>query len=176
MKRLTTVVAAALTVSGCATSSSFELTVPPATQPKRFTAVDVAPVTSDWVPENASMLTEMGSAIRRAIIDELTGSGEFALVVSELDPAPGAVLISCSIVDFDEGSRLARYLVGLGAGKAELKVACKFTDLTTDEPYAEGVFSGELKAGLFGGKADAGTMGKEVGEAIRRFLRTGPSG
>lgn len=193
MKRLTTVVAAALTVSGCATSSSFELTVPPATQPKRFTAVDVAPVTSDWVPEdglclpadspdedstctNESMLTEMGSAIRRAIIDELTGSGEFALVVSELDPAPGAVLISCSIVDFDEGSRLARYLVGLGAGKAELKVACKFTDLTTDEPYAEGVFSGELKAGLFGGEADAGTMGKEVGEAIRRFLRTGRSG
>ncbi|MEN8376940.1 MAG: DUF4410 domain-containing protein [Gemmatimonadota bacterium] len=190
MKPLTVVGAMALTVASCATSSSFELTVPPATHPKRFTAVEVAPITSDWVPDDGlcpaanspdwdptcsseSVLVEIGSAIRRGIIDELTGSGDFALVVSELDPAPGAVLISCSIVEFDEGSRFTRWFVGLGAGKAQLKMACGFTDLTDAQPYAEGLFSGELKGGFFGGEADAGTMGREVGEAIRRFLRTG---
>ena len=191
MKPLTTIAAAAaLALSGCATASGYELTSPPRTNPNRFTAVDVAPVAFDSVPAQAvcpvtdsppdtasncpqQAADELATAIRRGIVDGLTGSGDLALVVAELDPGPGALLISCAVLQFDEGSRTLRYLVGMGAGKAVLRLTCRFTDLDDDAPYAEGVFRAELKGGLFGGAADGQAMGKQVGEAIRDFLRTG---
>ena len=191
MKTMTAVLATTLAVSSCATSSGFDLTVPPTPQPQRFTAVEVAPVTADGTLEGvacpaesasdpgetcAAAMADLAAAIRRGIVDELTGSGDFALVVSGVDPAPGAVLVSCAITQFTKGSRLTRYLVGMGAGKAELRVLCGFTDVATGQPYAEGVFRGDIKGGLFGGDADGEVLGNQVGKAITEFLRAGSSG
>lgn len=81
----------------------------------------------------------------------------------------GALKIECSFETYDEGNRVARYVIGFGAGKAEIVVKTSYYDTNTNKLLAETSTKGELAMGMFGGSFD-GTLIKAA-EDIHKFTK-----
>lgn len=156
---------------GCASGGKYELSTVPTVATTSFRSVEVSAVetettTSELEPELVSVI--LRSEIVTAILEEET----YQQVVAEVQDPEGAITVSCRIAEYDKGSQVGRFLLGLfGTGRAHLDVACSFADKENHRAVAAGVFTGWIKGGWFGGAANQWTMAKNVGKAIARFLK-----
>ncbi len=81
--------------------------------------------------------------------DELQKRPIFARVGLDL---PGANYeVSGEVCGYTRGSGLVRFLIGMGAGKANMNVALRVVDLQTNEIVFAGNFSREVASGLESG-------------------------
>jgi Domain of unknown function (DUF4410) len=78
--------------------------------------------------------------------------------------------IQYRFIQFNPGSRVARYVVGFGAGKGSMTVEAKFFDQKGNE-LAKIQSEGEIIAGAFGGSFNLAVQktAKEIAEYAKRF-------
>lgn len=81
----------------------------------------------------------------------------------------GSLKIEYSFEAYDEGNRVARYLIGFGAGKAEIVVKASYYDTNTNKLLVETSTKGELVMGVLGGSFD-GTLIRAA-EDIHKFTK-----
>ncbi|MFQ6341720.1 DUF4410 domain-containing protein [Campylobacter sp. VTCC 70190] len=62
------------------------------------------------------------------------------------------LIIKCKILDYDEGNRFARYMVGFGAGAATSTIKIELEN-SKNEKIGEFEVSAEMKMGVLGGSA-----------------------
>ncbi|MCX6601729.1 MAG: DUF4410 domain-containing protein [bacterium] len=158
-------------VVGCAAPGKYVMKNPPTTDVKRFGSVEVASVSTGITEDELDPAT--ATELRSAIIAAIQKEAMYGKVAPEVDMSEATLQIQPRIVQFDRGSRTARYLVGFGAGKAHLDVECKFVDKETQRVIAEGTFIAEIAGGLFGGASDQEMMSKNVAKQVAKFLKKG---
>jgi hypothetical protein len=86
--------------------------------------------------------------------------------------APRRARISGQVTKYSKGSRAARYIVGLGAGRTKLVAEVKVTDAETGALLFEQKVDGHVYGGLFGGETDA-AKGNLASEIIKTMTKKG---
>lgn len=160
-------------VAGCVSSHRYSVNQPVAKKFGAFHTVEVLSFASNVESEAAR---EAAAEIPDEIVNRLrrarpTGSENFMFptVTRSTDATEGVLMISGTVLSYDEGSRAKRYLIGMGSGKAYATVQCTFTDKSNGQPVALATFDGELAGGFFGGSAGGAAEG--MIEALENFLR-----
>ena len=102
-----------------------------------------------------------------ALCDELESEGIATTVVQGQAPAPGAQI---AVVDWDPGSRAARYFIGFGSGRGHMTVSVTVT-AADGSPAITGQVEGWVKGGAFGGSSN--TSAEQVGRAIAEAIISG---
>jgi hypothetical protein len=102
--------------------------------------------------------------------DAVSMSGE--ATTSEASPK---LKLTGEITKYVKGSRAARYLVGMGAGKTKIMADVKLTDVATGEVVFNQVVDGDVTWGLFGGSSDSAKAGV-ADEIIREMKKRGLAG
>jgi hypothetical protein len=156
---------------GCAAPQRYRLKSPPTDKTKSFKTVVVSKVETGIT--ESELEPETMIQLRNAILDEVMETKIYEKVAFECEETAMTLEIQPKVVEFDKGSRTARYLVGFGAGKGHLDVECKFLNRETQTVIAEGTFITELKGGLFGGGTNQQKMSQQIGEQVARFLKKG---
>jgi hypothetical protein len=80
--------------------------------------------------------TAAGKRFADQIAEGLTASKAFAEVVRN-DPKPGDLLIQGEVTKFKQGSRVARALIGFGAGSANFDATVRFVDGTDQRELSQ---------------------------------------
>lgn len=158
-------------ITGCVTPHKYVLKRTPTKKPISFRNIEVTKVT--WAETKDELLPETPLNLRKLIISEILNNQFYAKVGPSIETTERTMQIDCKILALDKGSKLARYAVGAGAGKAHMDVECKFIDKETDKVFASGVFTGDIKGGFLGGSADQTSMAHEVAKGIAAFLEKG---
>src|SRR5690348_13745982 len=151
LRRMFLGLATCLALVGCSGASWQKLQVDsPYEVPKRLTiAVVQGPATDDAF-----------NALTSAMVDELSGRGIKATIVSESDRPDATV----SIVEWDGGSRGLRWFLGFGAGEGEVSVNVASVGV-------EGRAHGWVAGGFFGGSDE--DSADAAGRKIAYTLATG---
>jgi curli biogenesis system outer membrane secretion channel CsgG len=89
--------------------------------------------------------------------------------------AADSLRISGEVIKYVKGSRAARYLVGLGAGKTKIIVDVKFVNAATGETVLQQTVDGDVTWGIFGGDSDKAKSGV-ADEIIRLMKKEGLAG
>jgi hypothetical protein len=88
-----------------------------------------------------------------------------AVAKPSVAPTERRVLLGCTILVYDKGSRAARYFVGLGAGQTKIKARFILTDAQTGKEVLrfdqQGTFKGMLSS--FAGNQDDAAIGAARG-------------
>ncbi len=159
-------IAIIVSLAGC--SPGYVITKAPSMDVRLFKNVEVAKVqirtTETELPSYIGML------LREAMVDEIIKKQLYHKVSTELDEGESILRIEPTISEFDEGSRAARALIGLGVGKGKFKVKCIFIDKERNQAVAEGAFASEVSGGVWGGEVDAKQMTIIVAEQVANFL------
>jgi len=161
-----------LTIStGCATRGTYDITTMPTPPAPTFRSISVSEVRVGVTTDTLDLTAPV--VLRDAIVTALLDAKRYDGVSTNGGADDGTLRIDCTIVDFDRGSQLSRWLIGRFGSKAHLDASCRFTESPSDQLYAEGTFSGEVQGGLFGGSANLERMSKDLASAINRFLQRG---
>jgi hypothetical protein len=108
-------------------------------------------------------------------INEATDNRVTKLVEEPLNPgiedslAYSTIRLIGTVTKFNEGSKSARYWIGLGAGRARLVAHIKFVDLNGNVLFEKDV-DGNVTMGTFGGDPLGATRGlaKEIGKVAKK--------
>lgn len=143
------VVTAGLALSACATATTTVLAPASGVQPATYASIQLQP-TADTVPVPAAAQTHFRNRLNEYLFakDSRFKQGE-------------DLTIRYRFIQFDEGNRALRYLIGMGAGKGTMTVEIVFLDKQQKE-LAKINVGGELSMGVLGGDFD---------EAISRAAR-----
>ncbi len=160
-----------LALGACASPGKYDLSVQPNSPPERFENIEVAPVTTGITSHSLDISAP--AMLRSAVVDALAKTGRYSSVEPEIEAAPGVLRVNCEISEYETGSQAMRWLVGRFAGGAYLDATCSFEDAETNRLYAQGVFTGEVKSGWFGGSAGIEGMADDAAAALARFLEKG---
>jgi len=156
---------------GCA-AGKYSLVNPPSDKTESFQAVEVGKI--DVGATNDEVQPEIPIELRSLIVEEIHKKNIYQQVLEENDFNDSVIKVDAKIIQFNKGSQFTRWAVGiLGAGKAVLDVECKFINKETNDVFAQGIFTAEVKNGIFGGTANQKNMSKDVAKAIARFLKKG---
>jgi hypothetical protein len=167
--------AGAGTLSGC-TGTTVRPSMTHQEVPKTYSTVAVGQITgSDELWHNYTI------EIHRELAAELIASQAFSQV---LDPAPtpapaDALLLSGHITDVHKGSAAARWMVGMGAGRAYLTAEFELKDASGSQlgtysvrkTYAGGAGIGG--AGFVDMDDLAKKLGKEAADSLANWAKTG---
>ena len=112
--------------------------------------------------------------LQKTAYSKLAISKLFNTVIDGTEPSPvnapapemqKRVLLSGSVIGYDKGSRTARWMVGMGAGKSRVKVRFIATDAETGQELwrtdQEGTFAGTFELG-------GGNEAKAANESTRK--------
>ena len=89
--------------------------------------------------------------MRADLLKRLQKERLFRSVTMSADQDTGVLLLKTTVIDYEPGSRLARYFIGFGAGKAEVEVNCQFIEKATGRIVSETSVSGYIAMGGAGG-------------------------
>lgn len=146
------------------------MTEAPAVSPNAFKTLGVANVEVGTPEDPVDSTTPL--ELRKKIIEEIAKKRIFESV-NPADTGVSALELQPTIMAFHKGSQAARYFGGNLAGesaKAHMDVQCKFINKETGQLLAEGVFTGEIAHGLFGGSADQSQLCSYVAQHVANFL------
>ena len=166
--------AAVMTLGGCAKPGQYDLSLRPSASVPRGARIEVAPVTVGITNDSLDLTAPV--LVRSAIVNAIAETEQFENVAYEIAAEEGVYIyrVSCHIDEFESGSRGGRWLLGgLGTGQAHLDATCRFYDIQRDALYAEGVFTGKVRGGFFGGGASIEGMSDDLAAAVARFLERG---
>ncbi|MFH1221272.1 MAG: DUF4410 domain-containing protein [Candidatus Eisenbacteria bacterium] len=159
----------AVALIGCAPMGKYQLIKFPTESAATFRNVEVGTVEAGVTEDDLEPGTP--SELRLAIIKAVERTKMYEKVGSDLAGASQTIMIKPKIVEMNNGSQFLRWLIGFGVGKAHMEVTCQFVDTATGSVFATGSFTGEIKAGLFGGLSNQGKLSGQVAGAIASFLR-----
>jgi len=128
--------------------------------PKQLSVVVTVNADHEDLPEAVEVLIE-------TLCDELESEDIATTVVQGQAPPPGAQL---AVVDWDPGSRGARWFFGFGPGKGHMTLSVSVTR-PDGTPAITGEVEGWVKGGFFGGSAN--TSAEEAGVAIAEAIIEG---
>ncbi len=135
---------------------------------EKFTIKDGVDFPADKIDELAKSLT-----------DTLTRSNRFTQVTmadAATDSADVPTLkITGEITKYIKGNRVARYMIGLGAGRTKIISDMKFIDVKTGEVVYQQSVDGDVIMGFFGGDSNGATDGV-ANEIIRVMKKHGLAG
>jgi len=122
---------------------------------------------------------ERASAIPEETLDQLqhaiVGEATREKIVSQVKKAPGCkgetIVFGGIVTDYKQGSRAARILVGLGAGKQKFQVESYLKDKKTDEPLANKQIIDRKVGGWAGGDEAKGHQ--DFAEKVTTFIKKG---
>jgi len=158
-------------IAGCVTPHNYVLKRTPTKKTISFRNIEVSKVTWDETKDEIQPETPLN--LRKLIIREIQKKEFFAKVATSIETTERTMRINCKILTLDKGSKLARFAIGSGSGKAHMDVECKFIDKKADKVFASGVFTGDIKDGLLGGEPNQTAMALEVAKGIATFLEKG---
>jgi hypothetical protein len=106
--------------------------------------------------------------------EKITGESTTGMPKLEKEsiPSESTIRLIGTVTEYIEGNRTARFLIGLGAGRAKIKAHIKILDYNNSVLLERDV-DGNLVIGTFGGDSSSITRGlaKEVAKVtIRRFF------
>ncbi len=161
-------------LAGCTTiPGRYVLNGAPTESTKAFKNIGVAKVEVGTPGDPVDSTTPL--ELRNKLIEEIGKKQIYESV--KLEGAGVSVLeIQPKIIAFHKGSQAARYFGGAMAGesaKAHLDVECKFISKESGQTIAQGIFTGEITGGLFGGSADQSTLSSYVARHVADFLSKG---
>lgn len=155
-------------LSGCA-SSHYSVLQAPSQPIYNFNKLEIAEFKSNLKDEvSIDLADRFAGRLYRAIMKERElhpDESIFDEVVLETDDEEGVLLLSGTVISFEEGSRAARYFIGFGAGKAYCTIQAVFTNKATGEEIIRTNFDGELSMGLFGGSPE-----EAVDAVVKAFI------
>ncbi len=115
---------------------------------------------------------EFLESVQRAMAGEIVrGDSGLSAVMAGEDACPNdasALEFGGQVTDFKPGSRLARYVVGFGAGKQKLQVQAWLRAKATGEVLTEGRIVDRKVAGFGGGSGDKGI--RDFAEKVDKFI------
>ncbi len=119
----------------------------------------------------AEISEEVIDSIQHMIVGEISRSKVYGSV-KKTDNCEGRTLVfGGTVTDFKKGSRAARLLIGLGAGKQKLEVKTYLKDKKTDAILASKKVVDRKWGGLAGGDEAKGL--RDFAEKVVRFVKTG---
>ncbi len=163
MRRAFHVLLGALVVAGCTFSGVKPLLVapPPKNAPPTLILGEIRVADPLWESAKAHF--------RRGVSDWYTRNGGFQSVLTEppAAPVPESITLSGTIIDIDKGSTALRWIVGMGAGQAQVKGVFQIlgpdgtvvTEFTARESY-------------LGGAGIGGVGFLDMDDLVRRFAET----
>lgn len=157
------------TFTGCGSTGVYSVMEESESNLRSYNTVEILDVESEKTTDHIQEGTP--SQIRESIKTNIKTWRLYDDVVFDSQLKENTLQIRCKIVELDNGSEFLRFLIGLGVGKAYLKTKCEFIDKERNQVIYSGEFSGEMRGGLLGAKADQKVMAKYVGEAVTDFLR-----
>jgi hypothetical protein len=97
-------------------------------------------------------------ALQTEITKQLASAKLFAEIVTEgqkpTNPQSKVLRLSGLITNYNPGNRATRYIVGYGAGAAEIDSKLSFLDGATEQPVLSEELRAMLAGGFFGGKSE----------------------
>lgn len=158
-----------LIISCASHTGKYVLSSYPSENINSFKIVEVAKVELGETKDELD--PEIPNVFQLAIWSEIQKTAIFDTVsFGEFDKEERTIRIECKIIEFDEGSDVARILIGGGAGKAFLDVSCKFINKRTKKVFAEGIFKGIIR-GDFSAAAIQAILALDVAESIVEFIK-----
>jgi len=159
---------------GCA--ASYVITQAPTQPLSTFTAVSVPNVeTQAWLDQNPYVTNDAQFSKWPAEIKlASTRIPEFASAYlkkyfnGDSNTDEKSLLIKTVLIDYNPGSRAARYWGGLGAGKGIIAVRVTVMDQKSGEIIAQGEAFGTVAGGLFGGSFHSAY--EACGKGIARMI------
>lgn len=113
-------------------------------------------------------LDEAVKVLQASLLEELKVGGIDAVVVHGEAAAPN---VHITIVQWDPGSRAARYFIGYGSGEGAMTGEVAVVLATGRAPALEGEVRGWVRGGFFGGSSM--NSAEQAGKAIARAIATG---
>jgi hypothetical protein len=126
------------------TFSVLEVAVFEAKQDSRFPAEYIAPLQTEIQKELVSA----------KVFPEVRLGGSKATGSSPLNPESRVLRLTGTITNYNPGSRAQRYLIGYGAGSAEIDSRVSFVDAFSGQVLMTQDLRAMLSGGLFGGKSE----------------------
>jgi curli biogenesis system outer membrane secretion channel CsgG len=108
------------------------------------------------------------------LITQMKQTGKFKDICREgetpTDPNAPAMKLVGTVIEYKQGNRAARYLIGFGAGKTVVKAHIKLIDRATGEVLFEDDVDGKVVMGVIGGESVGATRGlaKEVASKTKK--------
>lgn len=158
-----------VTFSGCGSTGVYSVLEESESNLRSYNIVEILDVESGKTTDQIDEETPL--QIRESIKTNIKTWRLFDDIVFDSQIEKNTLQIKCKIVELDNGSEFLRFLISLGVGKAYLKTKCEFIDKEKNQVIYSGEFSGEMRGGLLGAKADQKVMARYVGEAVAEFLR-----
>lgn len=113
------------------------------------------------------------AALVDELVKQLTETKKFAQVLKPGATAPdgkaATIRLTGTVIEFQEGSRAKRYLVGFGAGKTKMRAKVQFVDVATGAVKLEKEVTGRRIGGVAGGSSMGAPHGlaKEVAKLAK---------
>lgn len=121
----------------------------------------------------AAIPKETLGSIQHTIVGEVTRKGIVPSVKkAQASACNGKTLVfGGQVTDYKKGSRAARMMIGLGAGKQKFEVQCYLKDKQSGETIASGRVVDRKFGGLAGGDEAKGQ--RDFAEKVARFVKNG---
>ncbi len=150
------IIAVLCVFSGCA-SHRYAVTIPANTQLRKYSVLEIKDFASNVSGSEAETVAEQIPDILLDAIAKHNNSHPdrrlFSKATRLTSKSDGVLVVKGTLLSYEKGSRVKRYFIGFGAGKAYSTVKCAFIDKSTGELVLEATFDGELSLGVFGGEA-----------------------
>lgn len=140
---------------GCSGSGSLQFVKQTPVRPlTAFSTLEIAPFEAERGLATEDLTPEMLTQMRTEVHERIHKKNLFQHVALSTEDTENVLLMQITVTEFDSGSRIARYMVGFGAGKAKVTVNCKFVEKASNRLISETYIKGYLDMGLFGGSSE----------------------
>ena len=120
------------------------------------------------IPEQ--MLTTIQTYVRTELNIDENGLEAKKTEGNTCENAASALLLTGTVTDYKEGSRMMRYMVGFGAGKQKIQIEAELYDKETNELLKKDRVVDRKIGGLVGGSENKGK--RDFAEKMNNFVRT----
>jgi hypothetical protein len=148
-------------LAGCAGAEWQQVTVAPGYKAPKQLKVALASQSTSENSEGAM------KALQEAMTETLADKGITATFVAAPSGPPDS---SMSVAEWDQGSRVLRWLIGFGAGTGTIVVSVK-SPSADGQPGLDGTARGWIRSGWFGGSSYQAAT--EAGHLIAEAIITG---
>ena len=124
--------------------------ITPATQPlSSFSILEVTEIDSN-VPD---VELDVPHKMRQELVRKIAETRRFRSVTQQTDETERVLRLESTILSYEKGSRVKRYVIGLGTGKSFMTIRVVLVNKATGKKVFEGDFEGEISGGFLGGSS-----------------------
>ncbi len=142
---------------------------------RQFNVLEIENFENLKVPAKELMPESWIPAIREEVAQQVTGLHRFRRVLDSEDQkvtraeAEKILILRGKIIEYTQGSKAARTIVGLGAGKGKISAMCVFVDKATGAVILERRVGGSVWSGGESTARSILSLAKEVAGVIEKY-------